>query len=433
MVKTKKPGDASLPDVLDKLSLDSSLPQRPAYGTLGRPVTLWANYFDMTTNKDLILYRYHIEVLPQDKVVPVGKKLKRIIALLIEENLATLSNDIVSDYKTNLISRTELPASPGPFTIAYRGDGEDTPLPNGRSYQVKLTPLQSLTVGDLLDYLTSTNVSKMYGGKEPIIQALNIILGWHPKNDPNAFSVGANKHYPMNGETYNLGQGLNALRGIFVSVRAATGRLLLNVQVKHAACYQPGPLTGLLAAYGNNGDTLRLSKFLARLRVRVTHLKDKKNKAGKSILRFKTIVGLATPQDGQGMAHPPQVAAHGAGPKKVKFWLNSDSSSSTTPSGAAPAGKGKGKGPTPAGPQRASRYITVWDYFKDGKCTSTADSGVCADSPYTSAPTRSERLLSCRKRRHQAKSVLLTGGSLHRTARAGSKHQAQSRADRSND
>lgn len=57
-------------------------------------------------------------------------------------------------------------------------------------------------------------------------------------------SVGANKHFSLepNGmEKASLGNGLEVLRGFFISVRAATARVLLNVQVKYMACFKDVP------------------------------------------------------------------------------------------------------------------------------------------------------------------------------------------------
>lgn len=76
-----------------------------------------------------------------------------------------------------------------------------------------------------------------------VIRALNIIIGHQPKAAADIASVGANKHFQVESRgNLDLGAGLTALRGFFVIVRAATGHLLVNVQVKHAAMYTDGLL-----------------------------------------------------------------------------------------------------------------------------------------------------------------------------------------------
>lgn len=350
---------------MEKLSLDSSLPQRPGYGTLGRPIQLWANYFAMTADKSkLDLRRYAVNVLPQGNVTPAGKKLKRIVELLIEDHFAAHKRDIVSDYKSNIISMVELPNLPSPINVIYRGEGEDAPQQDPRVYQVKMVQLTSVSVNELVTYLKATSPTTVFGGKQAALAALNLVLGQYPKSADDVFSVGANKHYPMTGQPYNLQGGLDALRGFFVSVRAATGRLLLNVQVKHVACYHAGSLTNLINAYGV-APLPRLGKFLARLRVRATHIR-RVNSKGELIPRFKTISGLAGTHDGRSLSHPPMVPSNGAGPADVKFWLDSDTSAPKP--GATPATKGKGKGSAPAKAASAGgRYISVQDFFKQRK------------------------------------------------------------------
>lgn len=123
-----------------------------------------------------------------------------------------------------------------------------------------------------------------------------------------------------------LSGGLTIIRGFFASVRTATCRILVNVNVINAAFYNDGPLNQLMVAFEFqrlSGKT-RLASSLKRVRVRITHLRKKKNKAGEVIYRVKTIIKLVTPNDGHGLAYPPRVSEFITGPKLVKFWLDSD-------------------------------------------------------------------------------------------------------------
>jgi hypothetical protein len=223
----------------------------------------------------------------------------------------------------------------------------------------------------------------MFKSKEEIIQALNIVVGHCPKAASNIFSIGANKHFQVasdGSDSMSLGGGLQAIRGFFVSVRAATARILLNVQVKHTACYDEGPLAQLIPAYTqeNGPNMVRLGNFLKRVRVEVTHI-IRKNKKGEKIPRIKPIVALATPGDGHGLPHPPIVPRFAAGSKEVKFFLESPGNqpgitpSPSTGKAASGTGKGKGKGkskkPEAAGPAPQGAYISVYDFFKRGGCS----------------------------------------------------------------
>jgi len=351
---------------------DPQLPLRPGFGTQGKEVLLWANYFAMVSNGDLMLSRYSIEILAESGGrAPTGKKVKRIVQLYIEEHLAQYGNDVVTDFKSNLISNTELEIDEGGYTVQYKGEGEDDAAPNAPTYRVRIQYTGTLTVSELTDYLTSTQAGALFGSKEEIIQALNIMVGYHPKASSAIASVGANKHFRLDAaasERFNLGAGLLAIRGFFVSVRAATARILVNVQVKHGAFYDDGPLEGLMSAYmrENGPSKVKLGNFLKRLSVNVTHIR-RTNRAGQVVPRIKSIVGVATRDDGRGQRHPPIVPDFGAGPKEVEFFLGDSGGTpaATIPSPSGTGGK-KGKKAVKAGPDPPSqgRYISVYDFFE---------------------------------------------------------------------
>jgi eukaryotic translation initiation factor 2C len=360
---------------------DPRLPLRPGFGTQGKEVLLWTNYFAMVSNGDLMLSRYSIEILAESGGrAPTGKKVKRIVQLFIEEHLAQYGNDVVTDFKSNLISKTDLEIDEGGYMVQYKGEGEDDATPNAPTYRVRLQYTGALTMSELTDYLTSTQAGALFGSKEEIIQALNIVVGHHPKASSAIASVGANKHFRLDAapsERFNLGAGLLAIRGLFVSVRAATARILVNVQVKHGAFYDDGPVEGLMSAYmrENGPSKVKLGNFLKRLSVNVTHIR-RTNRAGQVIPRIKSIVGVATRDDGRSQRHPPIVPDFGAGPREVKFFLGDSGGTpaATIPSPSGTGGK-KGKEAVKAGPDPPSqgRYISVYDFFKQSMSPSGRD------------------------------------------------------------
>lgn len=338
-------------------------PERPGYGSLGQEVALYANYFQLqSVGTDL--FRYSLDVSGDSAGrKPGGKKLRHVITLLLDEHFAQYRNNVASDYKSNLISRVKLPE--GQYDVRYRDEHDDDYPEYPNVYRIHCQFTGVVNPSDLLDYLTSTNAAAMFQSKAEVIQAMNIALGHHPKSNPTIVSMGANKHLSLNPdltERYDLGAGLEVLRGFFVSARAATARLLVNVQVKYAACYQEGPLGTVISAYQRGSrDIYRLDAFLKRLRIQVTHLVRKSSK-GRVVPRMKTIAGLASTADGRSLPHPPKVPRHGAGPKDVEFFLENPGQSSSS----ASSGGKKGKKPPKAGPSPAGRYISVADFFHRG-------------------------------------------------------------------
>jgi hypothetical protein len=97
------------------------------------------------------------------------------------------------------------------------------------------------------------------------------------------------------------------------------------------------------------------------LQVQVTHINQQ--------ARFKIIVGLASPLDGQDLPHPPIVAYHGAGPMDVQFWrcdpdpdrLSKRDGSESMDIDSPPEEKGK--------------YITVAEFFRQSKHSSPLCNG----------------------------------------------------------
>nr|ANS14269.1 argonaute protein [Valsa mali] len=375
---------------LSALSLDGSkamMPSRPGYGTEGAAITVYANYVQLIPKPDLTLYSYDISGI---KPEVAGKKSAQVIRLMISEasELADYRNDMVTDFRSTLISRKKINMEGDEMTIVvtYRNEGEDEPNERATQYKVTVKYTKTLSVGDLLSYLTSMNPSVLYENKLDIIQALNIFLKHYAKSTNNLATIGASKTFSVSGnaDSLDLGRGLTALRGFFTSVRAATNRVLVNVNVSHGAFYQEGKLTSLMEAFGMRYDDRgmrSLEKFLKRVRVRTTHLKEKKNKKGEVVHRVKAIAALAKKSDGRKLDHPPIVAQFGAGPKNVQFWWDDKGPSAAPassvpgadPSQAAPKKKGKGKGgkgkAEAAGPQPvgsgAGRYVTVHDHFKN--------------------------------------------------------------------
>lgn len=333
---------------MTSLSLGDEFPRRPAYGTRGKPVVLWANYFGLTLSEGLVLYRYHVSVSPEAK----GRKLKRVFELLNQEPPLT---GFVTDFKSLLIGNRKVDDME--IEVAYRAEFEDDPQPNTRPYRINIQFTGQMEVSALLDQVKLAQADPNFRPErqEQIIQSLNILLGYYPQSNPDTSTIAGNKHFLFGTRPvqFDLGGGLSALRGYFRSVRLGTARMLININVSHAVFYKPGPLLDLIdtfaKTYGKN--SFQLDKFLKKVRVETTHLPTRRNKAGEKIPRIKTIAALANTNDGHSLPHPPQVSKFAANPKEVKFWLDTSAQKTSAKPGAS----------------SFTGYISVYDYFK--RCT----------------------------------------------------------------
>ncbi|KIW93025.1 uncharacterized protein Z519_06874 [Cladophialophora bantiana CBS 173.52] len=308
---------------------DPSLPIRPGFGTEGRKVLLYANYMHLDWG-NVVLYRYSLSFSTD---MATGKSIKakdqeQVVLLLLAQNFSQNRSSIVTDFKSLIISKTKLNPSRQGYIVTYMMQGEDAPYPKAKKYRVGVTLEGTNTVSELIAYLTSTRADEVLSSKETIIQALNIVIGHNLKATSQIASVASNQHYPKNpppSEKFDLGVGLTAIRGFFVSVRAATGRILVNVQVKHSPFYNAGPLVRLVEDFGaaTGFDRNKLDKFLEGLTVHPSHT-ARKNKAGQLVPRPKVINGLATKGDGRKLPHRPIVPEFGAGADRIQFWLDAE-------------------------------------------------------------------------------------------------------------
>ncbi|KAI0481304.1 RNA interference and gene silencing protein [Xylariaceae sp. FL0804] len=381
-----------------KAKLVNANPQRPGYGVKGKEVLLYANYFQLQTKKDIEFYRYNIGIAADAKgKAPGGKKANRIIQLFLHKYFPAEAHDIATDYRSTMISRSKLvlkeqkaeeetekgkekqetgekqegeKGEEDSYIVHYMAEDEETPSPKAPSYRIVVLPTGSLTLSELVNHLTSTQAGLMLGSQEEIIQALNIVLGHYPKSEPSTVTIAQRRHFSLvssQDDQMSLGGGLQVIRGFFMSARAATARVLLNVQVKNMAFYEEKPLNLVMNDYmHSNGPNLRrLARFLKKVSVDVTHI-TRKNSKGQRIARIKMIQDFATKDDGHKMAHRPIMSMpFGAGAKDVQFFLEQGPG---TPGQSAPAAGGggkKGKKAPKAGPAPAGRYVTVFDFFKE--------------------------------------------------------------------
>lgn len=305
----------------------------------------------------------------------IGRKRTQIVRLLLEApGYAELRDGIVTDFKSTLVSRQTL--NSGEISLPYRAENEDEPAPNAQVYRIRVEPTGSLTVSELTDYLTSTSATTVDGNNMPIVQAFNIILGHYAKASSSVATIGSRKAFAFTADpqTWDLGAGLTAIRGFFSSVRVAASRILVNVNVSNGAFFDSVPLDQLIRRYGeaHKSNVHKLNSFLKKLRVRQTHMQPIKNRAGQTIVRAKTISGLATSDDGYGTEHPPRVKSFGAGAKDVEFFKGESTgppSTSASESAAKSASKKKGKKPnepSQSGPSTQGKYVSVYDYFRTG-------------------------------------------------------------------
>lgn len=337
---------------------DEEFPYRPSFGTAGRAVTVWANYFKVNVNVP-VLWRYNLEHEQKTPPAKAGTKLKgRKLALTIQkvvDHFKSGTRALATEYSSQIISLDKLKVGSEPLMIELpRESGDEKDV-----IQVTIIGPTELRMGELQKYLTAQDRGQeknAFPRFPECVDALNIILSTHPRGLIDDISVVGNaRYFPFGGQTpqdfvcslmADSGRPLQASRGFFQSMRIGTGRLLLNTNVTCGVFRVSGPLHDIFQRLGWNLSEPQAAwkvrqgaGLLAKARVSV-RFKDSK---GTSIKRNKAIYGLVTRRDyGRGGKdqHPVVITSQGdyPGPAQIKFWLQEES----------------GEG----------RYVTVADHFK---------------------------------------------------------------------
>lgn len=115
------------------------------------------------------------------------------------------------------------------------------------------------------------------------LQALNVVIRMEP-TQIYPFNV---RSFFTNREVQPIGGGIELWRGYFQSVRPASGRMLINVDISTGMMYKPGPLISLCLEFLNrplnnpralapaqgfpDRERLRLQRFLAGVRIVTPH------------------------------------------------------------------------------------------------------------------------------------------------------------------
>ena len=290
-------------------------PGRSGYGTKGKKITLRTNYFKLN-GEDSILYRYDVDIAPE----PSRGKRRIYAEQLLRE---PVFNGVVwaTDYGKIMVttSKLDLPSAlvEGKHKITLDAPGGSTQQPQQgalpafvqqarqrNTASVKVTFQRSFAIQELLEYLRSNVSGAQYVGSGDFSQILNIVMCKPPHASPTVANVGGNKFYPFQGDPlaqiFDLGGGLQALRGYFSSVRPAIGRLLVNINVTSGAFYKPIPLIEVMREI--DVPTLEEREvFLQMLKVKAIYIKDGKTEPF-MIKDKKTLVGFARNPRG-GNAH----------------------------------------------------------------------------------------------------------------------------------
>ena len=287
---------------------------RPSFGSKGTKITLWANCFELQVQPSLEIFQYSVDVRPYGHGNEAkGKKLGRLIQLALECKEVPSA---ASDFREYIYTKTQLQNRTTTLELSYRFEDEIVAPPSAQKYRVTISFANLLDVGDLLKYVSLATPKRHT--EQDVIQALNSIMGHFAHAASSRFVYARNEVFVARNranEALDMNSPLAASRGFFKSVRSASTRLLLNVNVSHIVLYQPVRLDALMDRFysrGGSQNKVALEKFIAKLRVKVPELLL----TGESIFKIKSISGLARSIEGGCGSHQ-YLENFGAGPAGV--------------------------------------------------------------------------------------------------------------------
>lgn len=304
---------------------DLLFPLRPAYGTKGNKVVLWANYFEMGV-KPKVVYAYNLEVHKvrpnkgaQRQVDPKtrikNKALKtdvsgRKLAIIIQLAMDKLREEdpkavLATEFKSKLISLHKLKYNDDCLEVTFKGENSN----KTENFFVRIVDPIEASFDATLQYLKTMSDKADPNGFPKFavpVDALGVILGYTPRKNPEVSPVGSARFFPIGPTCVEKQLGVNnrisAIRGYFQSVRLGTGRALLNVNVTSGVFRTAVSVADLcrwanIAQYGGSNPpdpgttakTKALSNFLSKARVKCVF----RDGNGRDYEAKKTMLGLA--------------------------------------------------------------------------------------------------------------------------------------------
>ncbi|KAJ5217111.1 hypothetical protein N7468_010119 [Penicillium chermesinum] len=303
----------------------NAIERRPDYGTVGQPIHLRANFFNMELNKSIKFYCYRVDIEPTPKIPRLMKDIH--LELLKEDRM--VKSHAMTDFMHEIFTVKEID-----MTHVMVDIDKDKKKKSGRSNADHVFKCAFKLVA-VIDHTKILASLRQPSSKYPIeqenilIRALNIMMSAYPFTDREnvkTIGKGATKFFRIDDRRNNfapLTGGLECGRGFFSSVRLAAGNILLNLNVCHNSMFLSGAFKActddFVRVFGE--DRPGFNKFVRGVRVELTHL-PKEMIDGKMRYPQKHVWGLANPTDGdpQKKEGNPRVKRLGSSPENVQFF-----------------------------------------------------------------------------------------------------------------
>uniref|UniRef100_A0A8C5AEE5 Uncharacterized protein n=1 Tax=Gadus morhua TaxID=8049 RepID=A0A8C5AEE5_GADMO len=257
-----------------------SLPRRPGYGTMGKPIKLLANCFQVDIPK-IDVYLYEVDIKPEKCPRRVNRE---VVDSMVQHFKVTIFGDRrpVYDGKRSLYTAHPLP-------VATAGVDLDVTLPGeggkDRPFKVSIKFVSLVSWHMLHEVLQGRGVPEPLDLDKPLstnpVHAVDVVLRHLPsmKYTP----VGRSFFSSPEGYDHPLGGGREVWFGFHQSVRPAMWKMMLNIDVSATAFYKAQPVIQFMCEVLDihnideqprpltDSHRVKFTKEIKGLKVEVTH------------------------------------------------------------------------------------------------------------------------------------------------------------------
>uniref|UniRef100_A0A8C3B0U6 Argonaute RISC component 4 n=1 Tax=Cyclopterus lumpus TaxID=8103 RepID=A0A8C3B0U6_CYCLU len=253
-------------------------PRRPGLGTVGKPIRLLANHFQVQIPK-IDVYHYDIDIKPEKRPRRVNRE---VVDTMVRHFKMQIFGDRQPGYdgKRNMYTAHPLPIGRDrvDLEVTLPGEGKD------QTFKVSLQWVSVVSLQMLLEALTG-HLNEV---PEDSVQALDVITRHLPSM--RYTPVGRSFFSPPEGYYHPLGGGREVWFGFHQSVRPAMWNMMLNIDVSATAFYRAQPviefMCEVLDIQNINEQTkpltdsqrVKFTKEIRGLKVEVTHCGQMKRK-----------------------------------------------------------------------------------------------------------------------------------------------------------
>uniref|UniRef100_A0A673MD10 Protein argonaute-3-like n=1 Tax=Sinocyclocheilus rhinocerous TaxID=307959 RepID=A0A673MD10_9TELE len=252
-----------------------SVPRRPGYGTMGKPIKLLANCFQVDIPK-MDVYLYDVDITPEKCPRRVNRE---VVNSMVQHFKVTIFGDRrpVYDGKKSLYTAQPLPVD---LDVTLPGEGG-----KDRLFKVTIKFVSLVSWHLLHEVLTGRSTPDPLNLDKPIstnpVHAVDVVMRHLPsmKYTP----VGRSFFSSPEGYDHPLGGGREVWFGFHQSVRPAMWKMMLNIDVSATAFYKAQPVIPFMCEVLDihnideqprpltDSHRVKFTKEIRGLKVEVTH------------------------------------------------------------------------------------------------------------------------------------------------------------------